>query len=81
MKFLISSDYKTFPINLHLLHIVEVCPKHFIFIGKNHFFTDERFEICNKESAQKEHRKGHTKSYFIFKLKVQHKKFKMSVVY
>ena len=58
---------------MYLLHIVEVCPKHFIFIGKKYFFTDERFETSNKESVHKVHWKGRTKSSFIFKLKAQHK--------
>ena len=49
MTLLISYDKKTNPINLYLLHIVEVCPKHFIFNGKKHFFTDKRFETSNKE--------------------------------
>ena len=37
MKFFISYHYKTFPINLHFINIVGVCPKHFILTWKKHF--------------------------------------------
>ena len=57
MKLFISNDYKVFPINLHFLNIVGICPKHFTLTWKKHF--------SRRKGSQKVHKKGHT-NFFHF---------------
>ena len=57
IKLFISYDYKAFPVNLHFLDIVGVCPTTFCFDLKEAIFTEKSFQINNKQRAQKAHKK------------------------
>ena len=63
IKLFISYDYKAFPVNLHFLDIVGVCPTTFCFDLKVAIFTEKRFQINNKQRAQKAHKKGQKKFF------------------
>ena len=65
LNFFISYDYRAFPVNVHFLNIVGVCPKHLIFTWKKHFSQGKKLKISNIQRAQRVYKKGN-KNFFYF---------------